>query len=244
MEEEYVEFASSTNKKSILNNLKKFNIPDEIRVLADVIYKMIIENKNLIYRKINLVMFMYYCCLLAYNYLKLPVTSDELREEFKISKGDEKKCFSLFSAIRINMDVEFINRPPEHYYSTYINRFNDLNKEDRKRVKRPLSPEEKEHIMACKKKKIDHGIDDSIGNNELNKTFLESLMKFSSIILERSAELRTGSPSTAHAGIFYYYIVYICDFQIPNDILTKITKNSYATDSKNKDLVADVIKRK
>lgn len=239
------------NEKSIYNNLKKRGIEEKICQSGDNFYKQIIKNnllyndKNLIYRKINLVMFEFFCCLLAYNDLGVPVMLDNLREKFDLSKGEVKKCFSLFSAIRINVEIEFNDYEPEDYYKSYIEIFNDLPPEDRKRVKRPLNSKELELVTLSKKnKKIDiDDIDDSIGDMELNDTFLEELSGFSDFVLAKSAELRTGSPNTTYAGIFYYYISAVYQITIPNDILNKITGNSYATDSKNMAIVSDVLKR-
>jgi transcription initiation factor TFIIIB Brf1 subunit/transcription initiation factor TFIIB len=90
---------SAKNTRSILNELSNYNIPDDIKSRANIIYNSMVSNiKRANKRKYLL----FYCVYSAYKELNITVNPVELGKKFNLSPGDVQKTHSMFSPLQTN----------------------------------------------------------------------------------------------------------------------------------------------
>lgn len=244
---EEIIFLIRHNEKSILNELKKYDIETYICEIANTIYRKIVNynleynNKDIIFRKNNFVKFMFWCCYMAYCQNGVPITPDALRKKFKLNKGDVTKCPSQFSTIKLNCNINIKSLPSDYYFKGFIDNINAFPDEIKKCLTIVLSSENKMNLDYCRKMGYPCNIRDSIEGYNFNDDVVQKLVLFSEFIMKYNPELRSSSPPTAYAGIFSYYMTKILNINIQHKYMHMITVNSYATDSKNIEIIGKTI---
>lgn len=208
-------------KRTIIPYLRTISgLPEEIIFIADRVFREIIEkkleeeNKDLLFKGLNGRMFAYQCTLQAYSIFEKEIHPETLAAMFKLNKCAMMKSANLVSIDRIGKKLISTPMSEHGHYQRYIDSFNSL------------SPEDMAKISF-----VETGA--PLVGMRLNEDFLESVIKFSKIVMEINPDLRTGSTGTSRAGIFLYFIRNICGLKITNPIMHLITGYSYATDRKN-----------
>lgn len=127
MRETYIDTAnsecnySSKNNRNILNELSKYNIPDDIKYTANFIYNSMLSNiKRANKRKYLL----FFCVYSAYKEHNITVNPVELGKKFNLSAGDVQKTHSMFSPLQTKYKP--VNRiiNPSDYISDFCKKLN------------------------------------------------------------------------------------------------------------------------
>ncbi|MCJ7636188.1 MAG: hypothetical protein MUO21_01725 [Nitrososphaeraceae archaeon] len=102
--------------RSILNDLKPFHFPDEIKNQADAIYNKMIPRVRRGKIRNQMLFFCVYC---AYLELNQDVNPIQLGAEFKLKPGDVQRCDSIFSPLQTGYRPPSTNISPTRYLPDY-----------------------------------------------------------------------------------------------------------------------------
>lgn len=124
--EENEQFNWKKNKNhSIIQDLSKYNFPENIINKADIIYNKMVYRvrKNKIRQQL-----LFFCVYCAYLELKINVIPTELGKIFNLSTGEVQKCDSLFSPLQTGYYPQYQTISPLQYLPKYCKEF-DLSDE-------------------------------------------------------------------------------------------------------------------
>jgi hypothetical protein len=102
--------------RSILKDLKPFDIPENIKFRADVIYNKMhyhVRRKKIRYQML------FYCVYCAYLELNQNVDPTELGVLFGLKQGDVQRCDSLFSPLQTGYTPPVKHARPTKYLDQY-----------------------------------------------------------------------------------------------------------------------------
>ena len=102
--------------RSILKDLKPFDIPENIKHRADTIYNKM--NYHVRRKKIRFQM-LFYCVYCAYLELNQNVDPTKLGAMFRLSQGDIQRCDSLFSPLQTGYTPPVKHARPSKYMDQY-----------------------------------------------------------------------------------------------------------------------------
>lgn len=109
-------YVVSKTERSILSELEKYQLPEEIKNQADVIYSKM--KKRVRRGKIRLQM-LFFCTYCAYLELNRDINETELGAQFGLNSGDVQKCDSLFSPMQTGYSPPCKKISPLSYLTDY-----------------------------------------------------------------------------------------------------------------------------
>ena len=109
----------SKTERSILGDLKQYDIADEIKNMADVIYNKMIPQtrRNKVRRQL-----LFYCTYCAHLELGRDVNPSVLGKIFDLDTGDVQKCYSLFAPLQTGYTPPASTSSPLRYLPDYCSR--------------------------------------------------------------------------------------------------------------------------